>query len=467
MNEGQLSRRLIEQNTWWSTLQWAHDDPDLRAIRTAPFDYRPEPLVGIVPDGLYLLLGPRRVGKSVELKRAVASLVSSGVEPRRIVFFSCDGMNAGDLGRAFRVGRNLSMTITGPRYWLVDEVTSVPGWTHAIKAQRDSTPLREDCVVLTGSSSRDLQDSVWDLAGRHGGALDTERLLLPMPFRAFCTAIGLDRVPTPEPLRPRDVFDAKAGLVDMAVHWPTLADAWQNYLRIGGFPQAVRGFVETGSAPLAFVRDLWDVVRGEAFRSLQSTAPEVAALLARLTRSLTSTINLSDAARDLDLRDNERVEARIRALIQAFLGFRIFKDDDGVPQVRAQRKFYFTDPLFARLAHLIDNGYPDPDESILTEQQVGMALARAVEREQPGAFAGASELRYWRNDSTGAEIDFVGRRVGLGVEAKYVDASWRGASRTLLARGRGGICVTRSILSVDHEDAIAIPAGLFTWVIDG
>lgn len=467
MNEGQLSRRLIEQNTWWSRADWDHDDPELRTVRTAPFEYRPKPLTGIAPDGLYLLLGPRRVGKSVELKRAVASLVSSGVEPRRIVFFSCDGMSAGDLGRAFRVGRNLSRTIAGPRYWLVDEVTSVPGWTQAIKDQRDSTALREDCVVLTGSSNRDLQDSVWDFAGRHGDALDTERSLLPMPFRAFCAAIGLDRVPTPEPLRPRDLFDAKAGLIDMELHWPTLADAWQNYLRIGGFPRAVRGFVETGSVPGAFVRDLWDVVRGEAFRSLQMSGPEAAALLARLAKSLTSTVNLSDAARDLDLRDNERVEARIKALIQAFLGFRIFKDVDGVPQVGAQRKLYFSDPLLARLAHLIENGYPEPDESALTEQQVGMALARAIEREQPGAFAGASELRYWRNDSTGAEIDYVGRRIGLGVEAKYVDASWRGASKTLLARGRGGICVTRSILAVDHEDAIAIPAGLFAWMIDG
>ena len=91
----------------------------------------------------------------------------------------------------------------------------------------------------------------------------------------------------------------------------------------------------------------------------------------------------------------------------------------------------------------------------------------AIEREKHGAFAGATELRYWRNDKTGAEIDFVGRRVGLGLESKYVDASWRGEAKTLIARGSGGVCVTRSIMALDHDDVIAIPAGVFAWVVDG
>ncbi len=133
----------------------------------------------------------------------------------------------------------------------------------------------------------------------------------------------------------------------------------------------------------------------------------------------------------------------------------------------AQRKFYFSDPLLARLAHLVDDGHPAPDESVLTEQQVGMAIARAIERERPGAFASCSEIRYWRNDNTGAEVDFVGTRVGLGIEGRYVDAGWRGAIRALLARGVGGICVTRSIPGFGHADAIAVPAGLFAWMIDG
>lgn len=77
VNEGQLGRALIEQKApWWVSEEWARDDPDLRELANVPFEYRPLPLADIAPDGLYLLLGPRRVGKSVELKRAVVELVA-------------------------------------------------------------------------------------------------------------------------------------------------------------------------------------------------------------------------------------------------------------------------------------------------------------------------------------------------------------------------------------------------------
>jgi len=75
------------------------------------------------------------------------------------------------------------------------------------------------------------------------------------------------------------------------------------------------------------------------------------------------------------------------------IDIRIFKDDNGVPQVNAQRKFYFSDPLLARLAHLVDDGHPAPDESVLTEQQAGMAIARAIERKRPRAVDGPAACR--------------------------------------------------------------------------
>ena len=148
------------------------------------------------------------------------------------------------------------------------------------------------------------------------------------------------------------------------------------------------------------------------------------------------------------------------------VGVRCYQDDDGRANVSAQRKFYFTNPLLARLAHLRDRGYADPDDSRVTEQQVDLTLHRAIEREQPGSLVQANEVRYWVNRTTRAEIDFVGRLVGAGCEVKYVDEGWRGAARTLLAHGPGGVIVTRSAFALDG-DAVAIPAGLYVWLIGG
>ena len=71
-----------------------------------------------MPDGLYVLRGPRRVGKSLEIKRAIAQLLEHGVEPRSIIHFACDELGRGDLQRLVKAGREvLTRGVEGARYW--------------------------------------------------------------------------------------------------------------------------------------------------------------------------------------------------------------------------------------------------------------------------------------------------------------------------------------------------------------
>ena len=229
---------------------WEAEDPDLRAARRLPLHYEPEPLADIHPPGLYVLRGPRRVGKSLELKRAVARLLASGVDPKTIFYCSCDGLSKQDLRRLVAQGHSVTRTLPGPRHWLLDEVTAVPGWSQTIKELRDQeTTFREACVVLTGSSARDLEQARKDLADRRGGIADSDRLLLPMGFRAFCRALGgSDELP-PEVIRPKDLLTAGAERAISALEpWSdTLADMWELFLDVGGFPRAVGEHVGAGA----------------------------------------------------------------------------------------------------------------------------------------------------------------------------------------------------------------------------
>lgn len=329
-----------------------------------------------------------------------------------------------------------------------------------LKDERDTTALRDDCIVLTGSSSMGLQEGIADLAGRHGtAAVAQERLLLPMTFRAFCDATGVPGATTAvTPMRPRDVFASTQTIEGSQLSWPALADAWEDYLRIGGFPRAVIDYVTTGDVQRRFIQDLWDVVRGEAFRTMRSTPPEVLALLGRLTANLTTPVNLSSLARDVGLANSRAADGRITDLVSAFLGFRCYQDHEGRPNMSAQRKFYFMDPLLARLAHLVEEAYAEPDASVLSEQQLALAPHRALERERPGASIELTEIRYWVNRTSRTEIDFVGSRLGRGFESKYVDRAWRGESRTLAARGQGGVVATRSVLALDESHRRSAPA---------
>ncbi len=58
--------------------------------------------------------------------------------------------------------------------------------------------------MLTGSSARDLEQARKDLADRRDPIADSDRLLLPMGFRAFCRALGgLDELPS-QTIHPND-----------------------------------------------------------------------------------------------------------------------------------------------------------------------------------------------------------------------------------------------------------------------
>jgi uncharacterized protein len=449
-------------------MNWELDDPDLRAAKRLPLDYDPKPLADIRAPGLYVLRGPRRVGKSLELKRAVVRLLAEGANPKTVFYCSCDGLSKQDLRRLVAQGNSVTRTLPGPRHWLLDEVTAVPGWSQTIKELRDQdTAFRESCVVLTGSSARDLEQARKDLADRRGGIADSDRLLLPMGFRAFCRALrDLDELP-PQILQPRDYLtgDAARAISDLEPWSDALADAWEMFLDVGGFPRAVGELVESGAVSDGFVQGMWDVVLGDAIRATSMSETDVAALLDRLVLNLCSPINASRISRDVGLPGHQATMNRIEDLVRAFLAWRCHRIDEGRPNTAAQRKLYFVDPLIAQLAHRRNTDFPTPDTAKLTQQQVALALARAVSLHAPAAFVQTDRVMYERTN-TGAEIDFVGPDLELPFECKYTDGNWRKEALTMKARYRRGVMVTRSPLLTGADEPIwAIPAGMLAWLL--
>jgi uncharacterized protein len=471
VNDGQLRRLLTDRSTWWRDPEWERDDPDLREAAESPFVYEPDPLADLHPGGLYVLRGPRRVGKSVEVKRAIAAAIRQGANPRLVFFCSCDGLSAQDVRRLVAVGQKDTATLSGDRHWFLDEITAVPGWATAVKELRDGDPMfRRSCIVLSGSSARDLRDATKALAGRRGGVADSDRLLLPMDFRSFCLSIGgFERLPELS-LRPRDLLSAPArkAVVELSPFFSDLDHAWQSYLRVGGFPRAVSDFVGSADVSDGFAQALWDVIAGDAFQSTGMTDADVATFLERLVIGIGSPLNASAVARDVGLTDNHRVNDRIAALGFALMAWRCHRAKEGLPSLRAQEKVYFLDPLIARLPHRRDERRRAPDDSQLTEQQLGVLLLRAAGTGGPEALLEASTVMYERTSSD-AEVDFVGPELGIAFEGKYVDGPWKRAAQTMRSRGEGGAMVTRTVLDLDDRDerkrVWAIPAGIVGWLL--
>lgn len=469
MNDSEIRRRLTDQCPWWRDRdKWQRDDPDIGELaQLTRLDYAPTPLRDIKPPGMYTLRGPRRVGKSVEIKRAIVALLDSGVTPRNIFFCACDEFRPQDLNRLIAVGQNMTRTLDGPRYWFLDEITAVKGWAAVIKHLRDqNTEFRaQSCVVVTGSSAGDLREATKQLAGRRGEVSDPDRLLLPMGFRDYCRITGVEQPPSSAHLRFGSAYGDGAHEVFESAFpwWSQLDDAWQNYLIVGGFPRAVSDFVAKGAVGQDFLDAMWDVARGVMIGVGGASDAELSALLDKIVAGLGSPLNATKTARQIGLSAGRQVDTLLDHLASAFLVWRCYQSGADAPRTRAQRKLYFTDPFLAHLVARRGSSSP-PDLSVISEQQLGLALVRWSGNTTPHDLLLGANVMYERT-RTGAEIDFVGPDLGVPFEGKYVDTGWRTPARTSQARYGRGVMATRSIFDL-NGDIWAVPVGLLVWLID-
>jgi len=467
MKAGDIQVRLADANRWWRTPDWQDTDPDLRRAALAPFHYRSGALTNLAPGGLYILRGPRRVGKSTEIKYAIADLIDSGVPRRNIIHAAVDGWRAADLRTLVTGARTTFLAgVTGTRYWFIDEISSVIGdWPNTIKNLRDNDPeFASDTVVLTGSSAARLHEVRKALAGRRGAVERSDRIMLPMPFTDFAR-IAVPDLPDVTPVLPQDLGDRGLGEPVSAL-LPYLSDLvglWEAYLRVGGFPQAVAGWRTTGDVDEAFLQAMWDVIYGGAINAERFSAPQTLAMLSSLAVGLCSPLNVSDLARDMDAA-YASAKARLADLAVSFMLWPCHREQGLLPKLTAQTKWYFTDPVLTRIGTARGYGR-EPDLTQLSEQQLGLAVLRAMDSAAPGAVDEYSSLMYYRS-STGTEIDFVGRGLGsAAVESKYVDGDqWGRVRQGFTATPWHGIVASRSVTHWEERISV-IPAPLLVLLL--
>lgn len=469
MNDSERKQLLLEFNPWWRNKRWHESDPDLSDARGNSLDiYSPKPLEDLEAGSLYLLLGPRRVGKSVAVKRAIKELLDGGVDRRAIAFCPCESLSKQDLRRIVKIAGDLSSGYEGERYWFFDEITYVSDWAIALKQLRDQTDLRNATVVATGSSAAELRNAQGELGGREGPAGET-RLLLPMEFRDFVRELypDLARELPSETLSLRDI-QAETGeqyFSSLAVFTDEIARAWERHLDIGGFPRAVADAKNEVDVRNSTARAIWNILTGDVLHVGQMSDRDVKALLIKLIDGMTSPLNVTNITSNLDIGTRNTVVDRIDRLCASFYMWRVSVTHDGlVPVDGGQDKLYSIDPLIARLPSLRDKRIAAPDATKLSEQQVGVALLHNLLPDELDAILDEGALLVQRNPDSGAEIDFVGPHIPTPIESKYVSNQWKRESKGIRDTYGRGLFLTRDALDVT-EDVWALPSGAFAWAI--
>lgn len=224
--------RLVFDNPWWET----------NSKRKIPFEDQPRrgyfaSFQDILTDTslrrAVVLMGPRRVGKTVMVYQSIKTLLDAGVNAQNIFYVSLEtpiytGLPLEKLLSHFQEkfdrGRDAEL------YVYFDEVQYLPSWEIHLKSLVDSYPSYR--FIATGSAAAALR-----LKSQESGAgRFTDYVLPPLTFAEYLHFIGRDA----ELIERTVLNDLPLGKAHFtAKNIDELNAEFVNYLNYGGYPEAV------------------------------------------------------------------------------------------------------------------------------------------------------------------------------------------------------------------------------------
>lgn len=292
---------------FWENDDWEMEDKHLLQMKKSPF-LRPFPSIHF-ESGLYVLRGPRQVGKSSWLK----TILSSASKTMSCLYLSCENIRDQiDLAEILKSSRERDLI-------LLDEVSFVKGWDRAVKHEVDRGI--QSTLIVTGSNTSDLRHGADRMPGRIHS--DGDLQLLPMDFFEF--------------RRMRE-----------QAQWKTLTwkEELELFFQIGGFPMALAEAGENGMMP----KKSWKIYRnwliGDAIK-LGKNELYLKEVLVQLCRTLSSSISLQSLAQKTNIGSHHTVQEYVQVLEDCFALGTLFamNPNDGSFHFKKEKKFYFRDPL--------------------------------------------------------------------------------------------------------------------------
>jgi predicted AAA+ superfamily ATPase len=461
-----LDDQLRDQNPWWTDPRAIAQDPHVAKFHAQAIHWDPSALreIPLVPGHTHTLRGPRQVGKTTTVKRLLQRLLTQEHATTRVLYFTCDLVDSyRELVTAVKRAKQIHPKPDGPWHVFLDEVSAVPDWQRAIKYLWDQGVTRNDFLLLTGSSARDVRTGSEQLPGRRGDGEDF--LQLPMSFRDFC--ILCEGITLPPSLSVHELItpSGRTAAASAYANFDALVRAYEQYARIGGYPAAIQDYTTqpTRSIQPATLRALWDVVAGDVSAQRRDRSAALK-LMEEVSVCLGNPIAWAKASTAMGLKDREAARDYTEMLADNFLLLPIYFWEMGgsfLPQ--KQRKVFFVDMLYAEVAAQLISGARRPDDDAVVENLVGMALFRSAATSLLQAEQHAGALGYWRSTND-REIDFVvptGSAQRFPIEVKGDNDTRIGHSRLAITKSFGrGVVVSRTMFDW-HPDVAVIPAPVF------
>jgi uncharacterized protein len=390
-----------------------------------------------------VVIGPRRVGKTVMLMQAVQRLLDDGVPGTQILYAQLDvpmfsGESLDSLVKLYTDmhGHGNQM----PLWVLFDEIQYLPQWEAHLKVLVDRH--RHIRFVATGSAAAALR-----MKSRESGAgRFTDFVLPPLTFAEYLSFCGQETLV-------QERLDDARWPAYTAPHIEALNTEFINYLNYGGFPEAVMN-PAVREDPRRFLRaDIVDKVLQKDLPSLFgiSNTQELNRFFNLLAFNTGNELSPKKLCESTGL-DHARLAEYLEYLEAANLIKRVHRIDDNARRMQRVTSFkvYLTNPsiraaLFGRVR--------------ADDEAMGRLAETAIWSQWLHSTSTVQQLHYarWKEGRSDLEVDLVGlnpstQKPWFAVEIKWSDKAYsdwaelRGL-RTLAARhklARPALATTRT-----------------------
>lgn len=428
---------LAYWNDWWKTREFSKDDTNMVDWSESAFKWKPR-LSETIEDEevIFVLRGPRRVGKTTLLKLRIQRLLEKGISAENVFYFPCD---------AIETPRQLMIVIDNYlskqrrqdqwAYLFIDEVSMLGEWQKAIKLLIDAGRFRDCTVILTGSHSIDLRKGSESLSGRRGRVEKLkygtpDKILLPAKFSEYIETLDPKlsnalREAWLLPLNSRKAMFLQLadGIVPrelerLVLFIKELEVLLDQYMLTGGIAQATHQYVsEREIAEDTYATFVNFMVRDVCrWRHDENYARQI---LRRIFEVLSSHISWNQLREGTDIKDSKTAESYVNILKDSFTVSYYYQlnVEKASPDYVSNKKIYFQDPfifhacrgwVYGKSAFDLSHKFMSSPEnkSKLVECIVGNHLSRFMFNLYPSSLYDPSNyVFYWKSKKR--EVDFA------------------------------------------------------------
>jgi len=449
---------LAYWNGWWKTRKFPQDDANILDWSKSAFRWKPR-LSETIEDEevIYVLRGPRRVGKTTLLKLRIKNFLEKGVSPENIFFFPCDAVETPkQLMTAIDTYLSQQRRHGEWAYLFIDEISMLVDWQRAIKLLIDAGKFRDCTLILTGSHSIDLRKGSESLSGRRG---KVEKLRYGTPDRILLSAKFSEYVETlktelsneirelwllAQENRKKMFLELAHGRIPpelkrLALFTKELELLLDQYMLTGGIAQSTHQYVsERKIAEDAYATFVSFMVRDICrWKQDENYARQI---LRRIFEVLSSHISWNQLGEGTDVKDSKTTESYVNILKDSFVVAYYYQlnVEKTSPDYVSNKKIYFQDPfifhacrgwVYGRKAFDLSQTFLSSleNKSKLIECIVSNHLSRFMFNLYPSSlFDPSNYVFYWKNKKK--ELDFTIELDGkyLPLEVKYSDNIQKG-----------------------------------------